>query len=49
LFRATVDPDFGPIYYKLKGASAFPAGEVLDTDRVFTRGSGEGWPTDADV
>ena len=30
LFRATVDPDFGPIYYELKGASAFPAGDVQD-------------------
>ena len=49
LFRATVDPDFGPIYYELKGASAFPAGDVLDSDRVFQRGSGEGWPADGDV
>ncbi len=49
LFRATVDPDFGPIYYELKGASAFPAGAVLDSDRVFQRGSGEGWPVDGDV
>ena len=49
LFRATVDPDFGPIYYELKGASAFPAGDVQDQDRVFQRGSGEGWPTDGDV
>jgi phenylalanine-4-hydroxylase len=49
LFRATVDPDFGPIYYDLKGASAFPAGAVLDSDRVFQRGSGAGWPADGDV
>ena len=49
LFRATVDPDFGPIYYELKGACAFPAGAVLGDDRVFQRGSGESWPADGDV
>ena len=49
LFRATVDPDFGPIYYRLKGASAHPAGAVLESDQVFHRGSGEGWPEDADA
>ena len=49
LFRATVDPDFGPIYYELKGASAHPAGSVLDGDRIFQRGTGEGWPADGDV
>lgn len=49
LFRATVDPDFGPIYYKLKGASAFPAGSIQDSDRVLTRGTGEGWIADGDV
>ncbi len=49
LFRATVDPDFGPIYYRLKGEAACPAGSVLDSDRVHHRGSGEGWPEDADV
>ena len=49
LFRATVDPDFGPIYYHLKGADSVPAGAVLDTDHVDQRGSGEGWLTDGDV
>ncbi len=49
LFRATVDPDFGPIYYELKGAAAYPAGAVLETDLVHQRGSGEGWPADGDV
>lgn len=49
LFRATVDPDFGPIYYRLKGESAYSAGSVLGSDRVHHRGSGEGWPQDADV
>ncbi|MCB1611972.1 MAG: phenylalanine 4-monooxygenase, partial [Xanthomonadales bacterium] len=49
LFRATVDPDFGPIYYDLKGAAAFPAGSVQPDDRVFQKGSGEGWPAEGDV
>lgn len=49
LFRATVDPDFGPIYYHLKGAESVPAGSVLDTDTVFNHGTGEGWLTDGDV
>ena len=42
-------PDFTPIYARLTSQSAIPAGEVLATDRVFQRGSGEGWATDADV
>lgn len=49
LFRATVDPDFGPIYYDLKGAESIPAGTLLDTDRVLQRGSGEGWLAEGDV
>lgn len=49
LFHATVDPDFGPIYYRIKGAEAIPAGTVLDTDRVYHRGTGEGWSADGDV
>jgi phenylalanine-4-hydroxylase len=49
LFKATVDPDFGPIYYDLKGAESIPAGDALVTDRIFQRGSGEGWPNDGDV
>ena len=49
LFKATVDPDFGPIYYEMKGADAVPAGTVLDSDRVFNRGTGEGWLQDGDV
>jgi len=49
LFRATVAPDFGPIYYGLKGAQSIPAGALLDTDAVIQRGSGEGWLADGDV
>ncbi len=49
LFHATVDPDFGPYYYQLKGADSIPAGNVLETDLVYSRGSGEGWLLDGDV
>jgi phenylalanine-4-hydroxylase len=49
LFKATVDPDFGPIYYDLKGVESIPAGEVQATDRVIHRGSGEGWTAEGDV
>ena len=49
LFKATVDPDFAPIYDQMRGAEAIPAGTVLAGDRVFQRGSGEGWLADGDV
>ncbi|SFN39481.1 phenylalanine 4-monooxygenase [Dokdonella immobilis] len=42
-------PDFVPIYAELARLDSFPAGTVLDSDRVFQRGSGEGWATDADA
>jgi phenylalanine-4-hydroxylase len=42
-------PDFTPVYARLAGQPAIPAGEVLDTDRVLHRGTGEGWPDDADT
>ena len=41
-------PDFTPIYARLAAQDSIPAGAVLDGDRVFHRGSGEGWPDDAD-
>jgi phenylalanine-4-hydroxylase len=41
-------PDFVPYYAQLATQPSIPAGEVLDTDRVITRGTGEGWATDAD-
>lgn len=43
------EPDFTPIYAGLASAPSLPAGTVLDSDRVFNRGTGEGWPTDADA
>lgn len=49
LFKATVDPDFGPIYDQMKGAEAVPAGVVLADDRVFNRGTGVGWLHDGDI
>ncbi|HEV7775318.1 MAG TPA: phenylalanine 4-monooxygenase [Luteibacter sp.] len=48
LFDAT-RPDFTPIYAELAAGDAHPAGDVLASDRVFTRGTGEGWATDADT
>jgi phenylalanine-4-hydroxylase len=41
--------DFGPLYARLSTLPSFPAGTVLDADRVFTRGTGEGWSSDGDV
>jgi phenylalanine-4-hydroxylase len=49
LFRATVDADFAPIYARMQQAEAVPAGQILDSDRVLNRGTGEGWATDGDV
>lgn len=42
-------PDFAPYYAELHAKGAIPAGEILATDRVFHRGTGSGWPQDADV
>ncbi|MGQ4582154.1 phenylalanine 4-monooxygenase [Lysobacter sp. F60174L2] len=42
-------PDFAPIYDRLAQLESIPAGNVLDNDKVYNRGTGEGWPTDADV
>jgi phenylalanine-4-hydroxylase len=42
-------PDFAPIYADLAAQDSIPAGAVLDSDRVFQRGSGEGWLDDGDV
>jgi phenylalanine-4-hydroxylase len=49
LFKATVEADFAPIYAEMRGAEAIPAAQVLPGDRVFQRGSGEGWLADGDV
>ncbi len=46
---AATEPDFRPIYARLASQDAIPAGSVLDSDLVYTRGSGEGWATDGDV
>ena len=42
-------PDFTPIYARLAAQEHFPAGDVQDGDRVFQRGTGEGWASDGDV
>ena len=48
LMQAT-GPDFRPLYERLAARDSHAAGEVLDSDRVFHRGSGEGWSSDGDV
>ena len=48
LMDATL-PDFTPIYARLAELDAVPAGSVLDGDTVIHRGTGEGWPEDADA
>lgn len=48
LMQATT-PDFTPIYERLARQESIPAGEVLAEDRVFNRGTGEGWLADGDV
>ena len=48
LMQATA-PDFAPIYARLADAPSWPAGSVLDTDRLEHRGSGAGWTSDGDV
>ena len=48
LMEAT-QPDFTPIYASLAQQDSIPAGNVLDNDAVFNRGTGEGWLNDGDV
>ena len=48
LFEATF-ADFKPVYAELQEREAIPAGTVLDNDRVFHRGSGEGWLANGDI
>jgi phenylalanine-4-hydroxylase len=48
LIEATA-PDFAPIYAEVAQLPAIPAGEVLPTDQVYQRGTGEGWSQDGDV
>jgi phenylalanine-4-hydroxylase len=48
LMRAT-QVDFAPIYARLAERPGIPAGNVLDRDHVFNRGTGEGWLLDGDV
>jgi phenylalanine-4-hydroxylase len=42
-------PDFTPIYARLARQGSIPAGEILASDAVFHRGTGEGWAADGDV
>ena len=42
-------PDFTPIYHALAQRESIPAGNVLQSDFVYNRGTGEGWAMDGDV
>ncbi|MDQ3056389.1 MAG: phenylalanine 4-monooxygenase [Pseudomonadota bacterium] len=51
-FKQLIDatePDFTPIYAELTKQDSIPAGEVLASDHVFNRGTGEGWSSEGDV
>jgi len=48
LMEATA-PDFTPIYAALETQEHLPAGDVQDGDRVFQKGTGEGWAEGGDV
>jgi len=48
LMRAT-QVDFEPIYSRLAERPIIPAGNVLESDLPFHRGTGEGWLLDGDV
>ena len=47
-FEATL-PDFTPYYAQLAQQPTIAAGEVLDSDALFHRGTGEGWSAEGDV
>jgi len=48
LMNAT-KPDFTPLYAQLATQESVPAGNVLQSDFVYNRGTGEGWSSAGDV
>jgi phenylalanine-4-hydroxylase len=48
LMNAT-QPDFTPLYAELAKQESVPAGDVLQSDFVYNRGTGEGWSSAGDV
>lgn len=48
LMEATT-PDFTPIYQRLAPLDPIPAGDALDTDAVYNKGTGAGWDNGGDV
>jgi len=42
-------PDFTPLYAQLATQESIPAGSVLQSDKVYNRGTGEGWASEGDV
>jgi phenylalanine-4-hydroxylase len=43
------EPDFTPIYADLREQESIAAGTVLQNDKVYNRGTGEGWVADGDI
>jgi phenylalanine-4-hydroxylase len=43
------EPDFTPLYLELAQQDSIPAGNVLQSDFVYNRGTGEGWASAGDV
>ena len=43
------EPDFTPLYAQLATQESIPAGNVLQSDFVYNRGTGEGWASAGDV
>ena len=43
------EPDFTPLYAQLATQESIPAGNVLQSDFVYNRGTGEGWSSAGDV
>ena len=43
------EPDFTPIYAALRNQESIPAGNVLQSDKVYNLGTGEGWASEGDV
>ena len=48
LMAATAS-DFAPVYRQMRKLAPLPASSVLDSDRVYQRGSGEGWLEEGDI
>jgi len=48
LIEATL-PDFTPLYAQLAAQASIPAGDIVEGEKVYQRGTGEGWAVEGDV